>query len=75
MFKLSSDLVGSDDLYKALREFELEQYRKSYYTLEPMRKKYPEQNELKLLMEEALERGKYRIGIVSDRLFLKGIIY
>ena len=51
---------------KALHEFELGQYRKSYYTLEPMSKKYPEQNELKLLMEEALERGKYRIGIVSD---------
>ena len=32
-----------------------------------MRKKYPDQNELKLLMEEALERGKYRIGIVSDQ--------
>lgn len=51
---------------KALHEFELGQHRKSYYTLEPMSKKYPEQNELKLLMEEALERGKYRIGIVSD---------
>jgi len=50
----------------ALHQFELGEYRKSYYTLEPMRKKYPDQNELKLLMEEALERGKYRIGIVSD---------
>jgi hypothetical protein len=51
---------------EALHQFEMGEYRKSYYTLEPMHKKYPEQNELQLLMEEALERGKYRIGIVSD---------
>ncbi|MAZ97416.1 MAG: hypothetical protein CMP53_07840 [Flavobacteriales bacterium] len=51
---------------EALHQFEMGEYRRSYYTLEPMHKKYPEQNELQLLMEEALERGKYRIGIVSD---------
>ena len=50
----------------ALEEFENGMYKEAYATLEPMVKKYPEQRELKLLMEEALERGMYRIGIISD---------
>ena len=41
-------------------------YKEAYYRLQPMYKKYPDQNELKLLMDEALDRGMYRIGIVSD---------
>ncbi|HCP41041.1 MAG TPA: hypothetical protein DIT65_04535 [Cryomorphaceae bacterium] len=50
----------------ALEEFELGKYKEAYYRLQPMYKKYPDQNELKLLMDEALDRGVYRIGIVSD---------
>ena len=50
----------------ALEEFEMGKYKEAYYRLQPMFKKYPDQNELKLLMDEALDRGMYRIGIVSD---------
>lgn len=50
----------------ALEDFEKGLYQESYYRLEPIFKKYPYQNELKLLMDEALSRGMYRIGIVTD---------
>jgi len=50
----------------ALEEFEGGKYKEAYYRLAPIFKKYPNQNELKLLMDESLNRGMYRIGIVSD---------
>jgi len=51
----------------ALEDFEKGQYKEVYYRLKPVFKKYPQQNELKLLMDESLNRGMYRIGIVSDQ--------
>ena len=50
----------------ALAEFEEGKYKEAYYRLQPTFKKYPKQNELRLLMEECIERGIYRIGIVTD---------
>lgn len=50
----------------ALEEFEQGKYKEAYYRLEPAHKKYPEHKEIDLLMEEALQRGTYRVGIISD---------
>ena len=50
----------------ALEEFEMGKYKEAYYRLQPMYKKYPDQNELKLLMDEALDRGMYRIASCTD---------
>ena len=50
----------------ALALFEQGKYRETYAALAGMISKYPEQKELAKLQEEALERGKYYLGIVAD---------
>lgn len=50
----------------ALELFENNDYREVYNMLQPMLKKYPKQEMLRTLEEQAIERGKYRLGIISD---------
>ncbi len=51
---------------KALALFEQGHYRETYGVLADMISKYPEQEELIKLQQEALTRGKYYLGIVAD---------
>ena len=50
----------------ALELLEQSEYRNAYELLQPTLKKYPKQNLLRKLEEQAIERGKYRLGIISD---------
>jgi hypothetical protein len=50
----------------ALELLEKSEYRNAYELLQPTLKKYPKQNLLRKLEEQAIERGKYRLGIISD---------
>lgn len=50
----------------ALELLEKAEYRNAYELLQPTLKKYPQQNLLRKLEEQAVERGKYRLGIISD---------
>jgi len=50
----------------ALELLEKAEYRNAYELLQPTLKKYPKQNLLRKLEEQAIERGKYRLGIISD---------
>jgi hypothetical protein len=51
---------------QALDLFEENKFREVNDLLQPMLKKYPKQEMLKKLEEQAIERGKYRLGIISD---------
>ena len=51
---------------QALDLFEGNKFREVHELLQPMLKKYPKQEMLKKLEEQAIERGKYRLGIISD---------
>lgn len=51
---------------QALDLFEGNKFREVYELLQPMLKKYPKQEMLRKLEEQAIERGKYRLGIISD---------
>jgi hypothetical protein len=50
----------------ALELLENAEYRNAYDLLQPILKKYPKQSLLRKLEEQAIERGKYRLGIISD---------
>lgn len=50
----------------ALELLENGEYRNVHEMLQPILKKYPKQNLLRKLEEQAIERGKYRLGIISD---------
>ena len=50
----------------ALELLELGEYRSVHELLQPTLKKYPQQNLLRKVEEQAIERGKYRLGIISD---------
>ena len=50
----------------ALELLEKTEYRDVYELLQPILKKYPKQSLLRKLEEQAIERGKYRLGIISD---------
>lgn len=51
---------------QALDLFEGNKFREVHDLLQPMLKKYPKQEMLRKLEEQAIERGKYRLGIISD---------
>ena len=51
---------------QALDLFEGNKFREVHELLQPMLKKYPKQEMLRKLEEQAIERGKYRLGIISD---------
>ena len=51
---------------QALDLFEGNKFREVYDLLQPMLKKYPKQEILRKLEEQAIERGKYRLGVISD---------
>jgi len=51
---------------KALTLFEKGSYRAAFAVIEPILLKYPKQQELRTLKCEALSRGTYRLGIISD---------
>jgi len=51
---------------QALDLFEDNKFREVHELLQPMLKKYPKQEMLRKLEEQAIERGKYRLGIISD---------
>lgn len=51
---------------KALTLFEQGSYRAAFAVLKPIVLKYPKQEELQTLKDEALSRGIYRLGIISD---------
>ena len=51
---------------QALDLFEGNKFREVHNLLQPMLKKYPKQEMLRKLEEQAIERGKYRLGIISD---------
>ena len=51
---------------QALDLFEGNNFREVHDLLQPMLKKYPKQEILRKLEEQAIERGKYRLGIISD---------
>ena len=48
----------------ALELLEKTEYRDVYELLQPILKKYPKQSLLRKLEEQAIERGKYRLGII-----------
>jgi tetratricopeptide (TPR) repeat protein len=50
----------------ALELFEKNEFREVHEMLQPTLKKYPNQEMLLKLEEQAIERGKYRLGIISD---------
>ncbi|MEY2962822.1 MAG: hypothetical protein RL754_83 [Bacteroidota bacterium] len=49
---------------EALNIFEQRKYRATYAMLEPLHQKYPNQLEVKQLMDKAVERGQVRVGII-----------
>ena len=51
---------------QALDLFEGNKFREVHDLLQPMLKKYSNQEMLRKLEEQAIERGKYRLGIISD---------
>jgi hypothetical protein len=51
---------------QALDLFEGNKFREVHDLLQPMLKKYPKQEMLRKLEEQAIERGIYRLGIISD---------
>ena len=51
---------------QALDLFEGNKFREVHDLLQPMLKKYPKQEILRKLEEQAIERGKYRLGVISD---------
>ncbi|MEL0334600.1 MAG: hypothetical protein VW980_02290 [Flavobacteriales bacterium] len=51
---------------QALDLFEGNKFREVHELLQPMLKKYPKQEMLRKLEEQAIERGIYRLGIISD---------
>ena len=51
---------------QALDLFEGNKFREVHDLLQPMLKKYPKQEMLRKLEEQAIERGKFRLGIISD---------
>lgn len=51
---------------QALDLFEGNKFREVHDLLQPMLKKYPKQEILRKLEEQAIERGKFRLGIISD---------
>ena len=51
---------------QALDLFEGNKFREVHNLLQPMLKKYPKQEMLRKLEEQAIERGKYRLGVISD---------
>lgn len=51
---------------QALDLFEGNKFREVHDLLQPMLTKYPKQEMLRKLEEQAIERGKYRLGIISD---------
>ena len=51
---------------QALDLFEGNKFREVHDLLQPILKKYPNQEVLRKLEEQAIERGKYRLGIISD---------
>ena len=51
---------------QALDLFEGNKFREVHDLLQPILKKYSNQEMLRKLEEQAIERGKYRLGIISD---------
>ncbi len=51
---------------QALDLFEGNKFREVHDLLQPSLKKYPKQEMLRKLEEQAIERGKYRLGIISN---------
>mgnify|MGYP003333270904 FL=1 len=51
---------------QALDLFEGNKFREVHNLLQPMLNKYPKQEMLRKLEDQATERGKYRLGIISD---------
>ena len=51
---------------QALDLFQGNKFREVHDLLQPILKKYPNQEVLRKLEEQAIERGKYRLGIISD---------
>jgi hypothetical protein len=53
---------------QALERFEARDYRGTYNLLKPVIQKYPQQQTIQQLSDEAVEKGIFRLGIVSDPL-------